>query len=83
MHLYISHSNSAIYNLYVDLCFISFKVKPDGEVLDLTTTLRKDNTGYHLKNLFIGAEGTLGFITKVALQCPPRPKYYHLAFLGI
>lgn len=59
-----------------------FKVKPNGEVLDLMSTLRKDNTGFHLKNLFIGAEGTLGFITKVALQCVPRPKFNHIALLG-
>lgn len=57
-------------------------MKPDGEILDLMTSLRKDNTGFHLKNLFIGAEGTLGFVTKVALQCLPRPKFNHVAFLG-
>mmetsp|Transcript_13227 Transcript_13227/g.26868 ORF Transcript_13227/g.26868 Transcript_13227/m.26868 type:complete len:492 (-) Transcript_13227:1587-3062(-) len=45
---------------------------PDGSVLDLLTTLRKDNTGYDLKQLFIGSEGTLGVITKVALACPKR-----------
>ena len=47
-----------------------------GPVLDcLKVALKKDNTGYHLKHLFIGAEGTLGFVTRVAIQCPPRPKY--------
>lgn len=66
-------------NNYDNFCF---QVKPNGEILDLVSTLRKDNTGYHLKNLFIGAEGTLGFITKVAIQCIPRPKFSHLAFLG-
>lgn len=46
-----------------------------GPVLDcLKVALKKDNTGYHLKHLFIGAEGTLGFVTRVAIQCPPRPK---------
>lgn len=59
------------------------KVTPEGEILDLTTNVRKDNTGYHMKNVFIGAEGTLGFITKVALQCIPRLKFKHLAFLGV
>lgn len=34
--------------------------------------LRKDNTGYDLKHMFIGSEGTLGIVTRVALQCPPR-----------
>jgi FAD/FMN-containing dehydrogenase len=45
-------------------------------------TLKKDNTGYHLKHLFIGSEGTLGFVTKVAIQCPPLPKATNLALLG-
>lgn len=45
-----------------------------GEVLDNITTLRKDNTGYDLKHLFIGAEGTLGVITECAILCPPAPK---------
>ncbi|XP_025829503.1 D-2-hydroxyglutarate dehydrogenase, mitochondrial-like [Agrilus planipennis] len=58
-------------------------VKANGEVLDLLSTLRKDNTGYHLKHLFIGSEGTLGIITKVAIQCPTRPKAYNVAFLGL
>ncbi|KAK9736743.1 FAD linked oxidase, C-terminal domain [Popillia japonica] len=43
----------------------------------------KDNTGYHLKHLFIGSEGTLGFVTKVAVQCPTKPNCQNLAFLGL
>jgi FAD/FMN-containing dehydrogenase len=43
---------------------------------------RKDNTGYHLKNIFVGAEGTLGFITKVSLSCPTLPRYKNAAFLA-
>ena len=49
-------------------------VLPSGEILDNITTLRKDNTGYDLKHLFIGAEGTLGVITECAILCPPLPK---------
>lgn len=64
------------------IVYVNFQVKPDGQILDLMTTLRKDNTGFHLKNFFIGAEGTLGFVTKVGLQCLPRPKFNHVAFLG-
>lgn len=45
-------------------------------------TLKKDNTGYHLKHLFIGSEGTLGIVTEVAIQTPPKPKAISLAFLG-
>ncbi len=57
-------------------------VLPDGTVLDLLRTLRKDNTGYDLKQLFIGAEGTLGVVTAVAVQCAPRPRSVQLAFLA-
>ena len=49
-------------------------VTADGTVLDLLRTLRKDNTGYDLKQLFIGAEGTLGIVTKVAMLAPKKPK---------
>jgi FAD/FMN-containing dehydrogenase len=49
-------------------------VLPDGEIWSGLRTLRKDNTGYDLKNLFIGAEGTLGIITAAALKLFPRPR---------
>ena len=60
-------------------------VLPDsGNVLDLgyTNCHLKDNTGYFLKNLFIGAEGTLGIVTKVAMKCPQYPNSKHAAFLA-
>ena len=44
--------------------------------------LRKDNTGYDLKQLFIGSEGTLGVITKVALLCPPRMASVNVGILA-
>ena len=49
-------------------------VLPDGQVLDGLRALRKDNTGYDLKHLFIGAEGTLGVITAAVLKLFPHPK---------
>ena len=49
-------------------------VLPDGQVLDRLSALRKDNTGYDLKQLFIGGEGTLGIITKAVLKLFPRPR---------
>ena len=49
-------------------------VLADGRVLDLLRTLRKDNTGYDLKQLFIGAEGTLGVVTAAALKLYPKPE---------
>lgn len=57
-------------------------VLADGTVLDLLRTLRKDNTGYDLKQLFIGSEGTLGVVTAVSIACPPRPASVQLAFLA-
>lgn len=45
-------------------------------------SLRKDNTGYDLKQLFIGSEGTLGVVTAVSILCPQKPKAVNLAFLG-
>ena len=58
-------------------------VLADGTVLDSLTALRKDNTGYDLKQLFIGAEGTLGVITACALALPRAPQSVQLAFLGV
>ncbi|KAI8477357.1 MAG: hypothetical protein J3K34DRAFT_453004 [Monoraphidium minutum] len=57
-------------------------VTAGGRVLDLLGVLRKDNTGYDLKQLFIGAEGTLGIVTAVSIQCAPRPASVQLAFLS-
>ena len=48
-------------------------VLPDGRVWNGLRSLRKDNTGYDLKHLFIGAEGTLGIITAAVLKLFPRP----------
>ncbi|XP_058805835.1 D-2-hydroxyglutarate dehydrogenase, mitochondrial [Phymastichus coffea] len=58
-------------------------VLANGKVVDCMNTLKKDNTGYDLKHLFIGSEGTLGVVTKVAIQCPTMPKAINLAFLGM
>ena len=58
-------------------------VLPDGEVLDGLRALRKDNTGYDLKQLFIGSEGTLGIITAATLKLFPRPREIATAFLGL
>ena len=58
-------------------------VLADGRVLNNLNKLKKDNTGYDLKNLFIGAEGTLGIITAAVLRLVPRPRSVELAFLGV
>lgn len=58
-------------------------VLADGTVLDRLSTLKKDNTGYDVKHAFIGAEGSLGVVTAVAWDCPPRPACVELAFLAV
>ncbi|MBP9708134.1 MAG: FAD-binding oxidoreductase [Oligoflexales bacterium] len=58
-------------------------VLADGRVLDMNTTLRKNNTGYDLKQLFIASEGTLGVITKASLRLVPQPKALNLACLAL
>lgn len=58
-------------------------VLPDGTVLDNLSTLRKDNTGFDLKQLFIGSEGTIGVITKMSILCPQRSSAVNVAFFGL
>jgi len=58
-------------------------VLADGRVLNNLNKLKKDNTGYDLKNLFIGAEGTLGIITAAVLRLIPRPRSIEIAFAGV
>ncbi len=58
-------------------------VLPDGSVLDQLTALRKDNTGYDVKQLFIGAEGTLGVVTAASLRLSPRPAAQATAMVAL
>lgn len=58
-------------------------VLPDGTIIDDLCTLRKNNTGYDLKQLFIGGEGTIGIITGVSVVCPQRSKAVNVAYLGL
>jgi FAD/FMN-containing dehydrogenase len=58
-------------------------VLADGQVLNLMRALRKDNTGYDLKHLFIGSEGTLGLITAAVLKLFPAPRAEAVAFAAL
>ncbi|MEI8394769.1 MAG: FAD-binding oxidoreductase [Rhodospirillaceae bacterium] len=58
-------------------------VLPDGRIWNGLRRLRKDNTGYDLKHLFIGAEGTLGIITAAVLKLYPRPQQVETAFVAV
>jgi FAD/FMN-containing dehydrogenase len=58
-------------------------VLADGRILNGLSKLKKDNTGYDLRNLFIGAEGTLGIITAATLKLFPKPRAAETAFAGL
>jgi FAD/FMN-containing dehydrogenase len=71
------------YGVARDLCLGLEVVLPTGEVLDDLRKLKKDNTGYDLKDLFIGAEGTLGVITAAVLKLYPKPKGREVAWIAV
>src|SRR5580700_1898333 len=58
-------------------------VLADGRIVNLLSKLKKDNTGYDLRNLFIGAEGTLGIITAATLKLFPKPRAIETAYVGL
>lgn len=71
------------YGMMRDLVLGLEVVLADGRVLSALKSLRKDNTGYDVKSLFIGAEGTLGIITAASLKLYPAPADTATALLGI
>lgn len=66
-----------------DLCLGLEAVLPDGRIWSGLSRLRKDNTGYDLRNLLIGAEGTLGLITAASLKLFPVPAQMGTAFMVV
>lgn len=76
-------SNVLRYGSTRALCLGLEVVLPSGEVLDLMTSLHKDNAGYDLRDLFIGAEGTLGIITGAVLKLFPRPHAHATALIAV
>jgi len=66
-----------------DLCLGLEVVLADGRIWNGLRRLRKDNTGYDLRDLFIGAEGTLGVITRAVMKLFPKPKSRETAFIAV
>jgi len=64
------------------LCLGVEVVTPTGEVMDLMSALHKDNSGYDLRDLVIGAEGTLGIITAAVVKLFPKPRAYATAMVA-
>jgi FAD/FMN-containing dehydrogenase len=75
--------NALRYGVARDLALGLEVVLADGRVIDGLSSLRKDNTGYDLRDLFIGAEGTLGVITAASLKLFPRPRTIATALLAV
>src|SRR6476620_2571408 len=71
------------YGVTRDLALGLEVVLADGRVLNGLSKLKKDNTGYDLRNLFIGAEGTLGIITAATLKLFPKPRAVEAAYVGL
>ncbi|NTF06613.1 FAD-binding oxidoreductase [Agrobacterium rubi] len=65
------------------LCLGLEVVLPTGEIWNGLRRLKKDNTGYDLRDLFIGSEGTLGIITGAVLKLFPKPRGHQVAFAGL
>lgn len=66
-----------------ELCLDVEAVLADGSLYNGLNALRKDNTGYDLKDLLIGSEGTLGIITAATLKLFPKPDFHETAFLNV
>ncbi len=75
-------SNVVRYGNTRALCLGLEVVMPDGEIVNLMSELHKDNTGYDLKDLFIGSEGTLGVITAAVLKLFSKPAAYASAMVA-
>jgi len=71
------------YGMMRDLVLGLEVVLADGRILDSLSALRKDNTGYDVKSLFLGSEGTLGIITAAALKLFPAPRRHATALVAL
>jgi FAD/FMN-containing dehydrogenase len=76
-------SNVLRYGNTRDLVLGLEAVLADGRVVDLMSSLRKDNSGLNLRQLLVGSEGTLGVITKAVLKLHPKPRAYATAMVAV
>lgn len=76
-------SNVLRYGNTRDLCLGIEVVLADGQIMNLMSALHKDNSGLNLKHLFIGAEGTLGVITRAVVKLFPKPLSYATALMSV
>lgn len=76
-------SNVLRYGSTRGLCLGLEVVLPDGRVLNLMSELHKNNAGYDLRQMFIGAEGTLGVITAATMRLVPRPRAHATAWAAV
>ncbi|MGI3170022.1 FAD-binding oxidoreductase [Pseudooceanicola sp. C21-150M6] len=76
-------SNVLRYGNARDLVLGIEAVLPNGEIVDLMSGLHKNNSGYDLRHLLIGSEGTLGIITAAVLKLKPKPGAYATAMIGM
>lgn len=76
-------SNVLKYGNTRDLCLGVEVVLADGRIMNLMSELHKDNSGYNLRNLMIGSEGTLGVITAAVMKLYPKPKAYATAMVAV
>jgi FAD/FMN-containing dehydrogenase len=76
-------SNVVRYGSTRGLCLGLEVVLPDGQIMNLMSELHKDNSGYDLKDLMIGAEGTLGLITSAVVKLFPKPRAYATAMVAV
>jgi D-lactate dehydrogenase (cytochrome) len=76
-------TNALVYGMARDLVLGLEVVLADGRIWNGLRKLKKDNTGYDLRHIFIGAEGTLGIITAAVLLLFPKPRSVETAFIGV
>ena len=76
-------SNVVRYGNTRDLCLGIEVVMADGRIVNLMSALHKDNSGFNLRHLMIGAEGTLGVITAAVMRLFPKPRAYATAMVAV